>query len=231
MTQTIALHNVTVRHGGAPILGPITANLPCHGITAIMGPNGAGKSTLLRAIHGLDQIIAGKVDTPAPVTEQAFVFQTPRLLRRSVEANLTYPLRIRGVPKQMAAGQAHEIAQTLGLGDKLKQSAITLSGGEAQKLTLGRALIGGARLLLVDEPCANLDPAASHQVEEILRNAASSGVAVLITTHDQSQAKRLADTVVMLHKGQIVEQGTASTFFGAPQSPEAQAYLNGDLLL
>lgn len=231
MTGFIHLNDLSVQRGDRRIIGPITVDISHNGITAIMGPNGAGKSTLLRAIHGLDPTCTGTIDVGIPTSQQGFVFQTPHLLRRSVHANLTYPLRLRGIDATTAKARTEQIAQRLGLHHKLTQSAMSLSGGEAQKLALGRALIGRARLLLVDEPCANLDPTASHQVEQLLRGARSDGIGILITTHSQDQAKRLADQVIMLHQGQIIEHAPCKDFFAAPQTPAARAYLRGDLLL
>lgn len=230
MVTRIDLKNLRVSRDGGDILGPITMCIDSPGITTVMGPNGAGKTTLMRAIHGLDRA-KGQITCSADRAEQAFVFQTPMMLRRSVLNNLAFPLRLRGVSASDARNQAADMAEKLQLGSQLDQDATSLSGGEAQKLAIGRALICKPKVMFVDEPCANLDPAATLQVEQLLRKAPDNGVMILLATHAQDQAKRLSDEVIMMNQGQIIEHAPAETFFDDPKTPQARAYLNGEIVI
>ena len=161
---------------------------------------------------------------------QAFVFQTPILMRRSVRDCIAYPLRLDGVPRAMARDRAAAAAARVGLAARLSQPAETLSGGERQKLALARALIRAPQLLLLDEPCASLDPRATAEIEAILREAAVAGTRIVMSTHDAGQARRLAGEVLFLHQGRLTDAGPAPAFFGGTRSPEASAHIQGVLL-
>ena len=107
---------------------------------------------------------------------------------------------------------------------------LDLSGGAQQKLALARALIRGPDTVFLDEPCSNLDGRSTREIEEILRDASAAGARIIMSTHDLGQARRLADRVLFLNKGQLEEQGPADRFFAAPKSPGAIAFLNGDII-
>lgn len=228
------LEGATVRRGGRAILGPVDLTLGGEGATAVIGPNGAGKTTLLRLIHGLARPQAGAVRWAVPAAEararQALVFQSPILLRRTVAANIAYPLRLAGVPARKAAARAANWAERIGLGDHVDRPALALSGGEAQKLALARALITDPELLLLDEPTASLDGRAKREIEAIIGEATASGTRIIIATHDMGQAARLADAVIFLFHGAVHETATAATFFAGPETPAAAAFLRGDIV-
>lgn len=219
---------------GRVLVGPVDLALDGQGITAVIGPNGAGKTSLLRLLHGAARLSMGQIHWACPTDEarhhQAFVFQRPIMLRRSVLANLTYPLTIHGMNRAEARDRACDWAQRVGLASLLDRSALVLSGGEQQKLALARALITQPRLVFLDEPCANLDGRATAEIEAILHQAASAGTAILLSTHDMGQARRLARDVVFLRQGQVQEHSPAQQFFNTPQSPYARAFLNGDIV-
>jgi len=200
----------------------------------IMGPNGCGKTSLLRALHGLERISAGAVHWPGRAggqpPRQALVFQTPILMRRSVADNIAYPLRLDGVALAEARARAAAMAAAVGLGGAMARPVQVLSGGERQKMALARALIRSPEVLLLDEPCANLDGRATRDIEAVLARARAGGTRIILATHDIGQARRLADDVVFLHHGRLKEAAPRAAFFDAPQSPEAAAYLKGDLL-
>lgn len=231
----LSVQSATVVKNGTRLLGPVDLSLGETGLTIVLGPNGAGKSTLLRLLHGLEKPAEGRLRFAAPRHEtyakQAFVFQTPVMLRRTVLGNLTYPLTVHGMARHEAEKQALTWLKTLGLSGHEQQRASQLSGGERQKLALARALIRAPQLLFLDEPCANLDGASTRDIERLILTARAAGTRILMATHDLGQARRLATDVLFLHKGQIVESGPASAFFDAPQTPEAQAFLKGDLVL
>lgn len=230
----VEIAGLTLRRRGRSILGPVSARIEGPGITIVMGPNGAGKSSLLRALHGLERISAGTIRWPLPEPEarqrQAFVFQHPTLLRRSVLDNIAYPLRLRGQSRDVARTKAGAMAAEVGLSAHLGRPAQVLSGGERQKLALARAMIVAPDLLFLDEPCANLDPHATREIEALLLAARARGTRLVMATHDLGQARRLADEVWFLHQGRLCEATPAPEFFAGARSAEAQAHLRGELI-
>lgn len=227
--------SVSVVRDGMRLLGPVDLEIAAGGLTIVLGPNGAGKSTLLRVLHGLERPSEGRVRYACARAEafkrQAFVFQAPIMLRRTALANLAYPLRVHGQGRAEAEKQALTWLKTIGLGEHGQIRASRLSGGERQKLALARALIRKPELLFLDEPCANLDGQSIRDIEAILQDVRASGTRLVMATHDLGQARRLADDVLFLHGGQVLEAGAADAFFNAPQTPQAKAFLQGDLVI
>ena len=228
------VRNALVRKKGVEIAGPFDLDLGVSGITIVMGPNGSGKTTLLRLLHGLERPRKGEVVWAVANQEaqmqQAFVFQTPIMMRRSVRANIAYPLVLRGHRRKAAHLIAQDWAERIGLRDRLDQDAQVLSGGEKQKLAIARALSGKPEVLFLDEPTTNLDGSATRDIEALLLEAHRDGARIVMTTHNTGQARRLANDVVFLHKGRVRETGAAQTFFERPATPEAAAFLNGDIV-
>lgn len=230
----LTMSGAVVKRRDTVLLGPVDLTFAPTGCTIIMGPNGAGKTKLLRALHGVERLAEGQVTWQVPVAEaqahQAFVFQAPIMLRRSVLDNLAYPLRLGGAAKDKARAEAASWAAKVGLGDALNRAAPRLSGGEKQKLALARALIRKPQIVFLDEPCANLDGPATREIEALLKEAQAQGTRIVMATHDVGQAKRLADDVVFLMHGKIIEEGAAQAFFAAPQTRQAIAHLQGDIV-
>jgi tungstate transport system ATP-binding protein len=189
---------------------------------------------LLRLLHGLLAPTEGRVAWSglpgAAARRQAMVFQRPVLLRRSVLANAAYPLRLAGLGRAERDARARDALELVGLGPLADRPARRLSGGEQQRLALARAAALRPEVLFLDEPCASLDPAATRAVEEIVAALAMRGTRIVMTTHDLGQARRLAGDVVFLHRGRVLEHAPAQRFFAAPATPEAAAFLRGDLL-
>lgn len=230
----VTLDQVELRRGGRKILGPLSFTLGGEGISVVMGPNGAGKTSLLRALHGLERLSAGAIRWDgggARRNAQAFIFQAPTVMRRSVLDNIAYPLRLDGMGLLAARARAEAMAAEVGLNVALDGPAALLSGGEKQKMALARALIRAPELLFLDECSANLDGRATHEFEAIVGRISAGGTRVIMASHDIGQARRLADDVVFLHAGELVEQAKAAAFFDAPQSSEAKTYLNGGIVL
>ena len=232
----VTLDAVELRRGGRVILGPLSLSIAGAGITVVMGPNGSGKTSLLRAMHGLERVTRGRItwaegDQRRVRAAQAFVFQSPVIMRRSVLDSIAFPLRLDGVGRKPARARAAAAGGDFGLAAHLDQPAESLSGGERQKMALARALIREPALLFLDEPCANLDPRAVAEFESYLRRACGRGLRIVMSTHDVGQARRLADEVVFLRDGQMLDFLPAPAFFSGGASAAAQAHLRGDLLL
>ena len=230
----LTLSQVQVVKQGKRILGPLDYKLSGRGITVVLGPNGSGKTTFLRTMHGLEHIRAGRLywacTTLAARKSQAFVFQTPILLRRTVLDNIAYPLLVDGSTKVTAYARAQEIAERIGLGGLLGVMGTAISGGEKQKLALARALVRKPQVLFLDEPCANLDGSATKDIEAILMDEKANGTRLIMSTHNVAQARRLADDVVFLYRGLLHDQGSSATFFTTPATNEALTFLNGGIL-
>ncbi len=207
-------------------------------VLALVGPSGAGKSTLLRLLNFLepptsgtirfdDHLIAG--DAPLPVRRQVTtVFQRPVLLRSSVRENVAYGLRLRGL---RVDGQVAEILERVGLAEFASCPARLLSGGEMQRVALARALVIQPRVLLLDEPTANLDPYNVALIEEIIRRQnAECGTTVILVTHNVFQARRLAHRTGLLLGGRLVEVQETARFFASPLDDRTAAFVRGDLV-
>ncbi|MEQ9349565.1 MAG: ATP-binding cassette domain-containing protein, partial [Alphaproteobacteria bacterium] len=202
--------------------------------TLLLGPNGAGKSLLLRICHGLLAPTGGAVRwrgakgaNPAP--HQAMVFQRPVMLRRSAMANITYALALKGIARSERIARATLALRATGLSDIAARPALVLSVGEQQRLALARAWATRPDVLFLDEPTASLDPAATRAVESIIQAIHAAGTKIVMTTHDLGQARRLGDEIVFLHRGHVRERTPAQQFFKAPESVEAQAFIDGSL--
>jgi len=216
------------------LLENVSLRIDHDGITAIMGPNGAGKSLFLRLIHGLLTPSSGQVRWNgreldlATRRRQALVFQKPVLMRRSVAANIDFVLKPGG-------GHYREkrdaILHQAGLLRQRNQPARLLSGGEQQRLALARALATEPEVLLLDEPCASIDASATLQIEHLLRQTRERGVKIILVTHDMGQARRLADDILFMHHGHLLEHRPMQEFFDSPESTQARAFVEGRLVL
>ncbi|MEM8877361.1 MAG: ATP-binding cassette domain-containing protein [Pseudomonadota bacterium] len=240
----LTLNGLVFRAGGRPLLDGLTAQMSAHAKTVVLGPNGAGKSLTLRAIQGLIDCDEGEVaflrgeTAAAPISALhkreggvGIVFQKPVLFRRTVRANLIHALKAAGIDRSERDMRATILLRMAGLEPIAERSARVLSGGEQQKLSIVRALAASPSVLLLDEPTASLDPRATHDIENLIVKARSEGVKIVLVTHDLGQAKRLADEVLFIHQGRATELTVAADFFAKPRSPEARAYLDGELLL
>lgn len=230
----LRVQNLSFRVGDQLLFDALNFNIEGPGISVIMGANGAGKSLLVRLLHGLLMPQSGQVcwggrpNDDNTRKRQALVFQKPVLLRRSVAANIDFVL----APKTPAAlRRRDQILREAGLFERSAQAARQLSGGEQQRLALARALATEPQVLLLDEPSASLDPATTLHIESLLTRTRDKGVKVILVTHDLGQARRLADDVLFMHAGRVLEHSSAAEFFAAPSSPQAQAYLDGRLVL
>jgi tungstate transport system ATP-binding protein len=230
----LSLEAVTYEAQGQRLIDRLSLVLGAGPRSVVLGPNGAGKSLLLRLCHGLLRPTSGRVDWAGAGAEaarhQAMAFQRPVLLRRSALANVAYPLALRGIARRRRKELALAALERAGLAELAQRPARVLSGGEQQRLALARAWVQAPQVLFLDEPTANLDPGATRRIEALVDGFHENGTKIIMTTHDLGQARRLADEVLFLHRGKLVEHAAAETFFDRPRSPEAAAFLNGDLL-
>src|SRR5712692_963247 len=203
--------------------------------TVLVGPNGAGKSTLIRLAMGLIAPTAGRITWggrgETDGKRRAMVFQRPVMLRRSAAANVAYALKAAGVPRADRVPRVSTLLARVGLAPLAERPARRLSGGEQQRLALARALARDPEILFLDEPTANLDPAATKAVEDIIVQVAAAGVKIVLATHDLGEARRLAGEVVFMVRGRVRERAPAKLFFAGPATYEAQAFLSGDLVI
>ena len=233
----VELRKLSFVASGKRVIDALDLTIVTHGITAIMGPNGAGKSILLRLMHGLIAPTAGEIlwaGRPMDRTmtcRQAMVFQRPVLLRRSASANIGHALGLRGVERGERAIRVDEALKLAGLGAQASTPARVLSGGEQQRLCLARALSLDPDVLFLDEPTSSLDPASTLAIERLLLDAQRRGIKVIIVTHDVGQAQRLAQDVIFLHHGRVIEHQDAARFFNHPDSESARAFMSGGLVL
>ncbi len=230
----LALEDVSYGAGGRSIIDRVSLVLEDGARTVILGANGAGKSVLMRLCHGLLQPTRGRVgwahaDAEQARRRQAMVFQRPVMLRRSALANIEYALAVAGRPAGQREHDARAALALVGLEALAASPARRLSGGEQQRLALARAHALHPQVLFLDEPTANLDPTATAEVERIIRAIHAGGTKIVMSTHNLGQARRLADEIVFLHQGRLVERTSVELFFTEPRSPEARAFLNEEL--
>jgi tungstate transport system ATP-binding protein len=231
----LAFEDVSFVADGVARLDGVSFEVGRARVAVLLGPNGAGKSLLLRIATSLLAPSRGRVRWLGPAAAQAaertaVVLQRPVLLRRSVRANLDYALALRGVPGRERAARLARALETAGLAGFEPRAARRLSAGEQQRVALARAWCAGAEALFLDEPAAALDPGATGALEAAIRAMRDAGTRIVMATHDLGQARRMADEVLFLHRGRLLEQTPADAFFREPRSVEARKFLNGEIL-
>ncbi len=209
------------------LLQQTNLTLTSGGPTVLLGPNGAGKTSLLKVMMGLVEPTQGEVlRGPWPMS---FLFQKPVMLRRTVEANIAFARQAAGL--EPSRERIATLLEEVGLLHLRKNPARKLSGGEQQRLALARALAREPSILFLDEPTASLDVAQTRVVEGLIARIAARGVKIIMSTHDLGQARRLAQEILFLVNGCVIEQAPASDFFKEPQNENARRFLRGDLVL
>jgi len=226
MTLQIELSGIQKHYGAYHALRGIDIAIPKGQFVALVGPSGCGKSTLLRTLAGLETISSGMIRIegeditrmPPRMRDIAMVFQSYALYpHMTVEKNLTYSLRLKGVSKAEARRKAEEIAQITGLTTLLARYPRELSGGQRQRVAMGRAIIRNPKAFLFDEPLSNLDAALRvHMRAEIRKLHNSLGATSVYVTHDQIEAMTMADHVVVMRAGVIEQQGAPLELYDRP---------------
>jgi tungstate transport system ATP-binding protein len=230
----LRLSGVSYEAGGRRLLDGLDLALAGPGLVVVLGPNGAGKSLLLRLCHGLLRPTRGAVEWLGPgaavgARRHLLVAQRPVMLRRSVLGDIVHALCLAGLGRAARREAALAALARFGMSDLAGHPARVLSGGEQQRLALARAWALRPEVLFLDEVTANLDPSATRAVEAMIAAFRAEGTKVVMTTHDLGQARRLADEVLFLDRGRLIESGPAEGFFRGPRTREAAAHLRGDL--
>ncbi|MBC7804066.1 MAG: ATP-binding cassette domain-containing protein [Candidatus Parcubacteria bacterium] len=234
MILPLAMEQASFVAGGREIIPPMSLQIDAGPSTVILGANGAGKSVLMRLMHGLLKPTAGSIawsdpDEARVRRQQAMVFQRPVMLRRSAHANVTFALQAAGIERIERDRRAEEALQEVGLSHLAGRPARVLSGGEQQRLALARAWALHPEVLFLDEPTASLDPSATREIENVIKAFDASGTKIVMATHNLGQARRLGDEVLFIHQGRLAERAAVDVFFKQPASPEAAAFIKGEL--
>jgi|SRR5208282_1655802 len=223
------IESLTKRYGRVIALNNVTLSLDAADFLTVVGPSGAGKTTLLRLLDLLEKPSSGSILIDGEDAQDmnnclrlrreiGIVFQHNLMLNTSVSANVVYPLKIRG-EKSDLSGKVSRALERVGLAGYEKRRAITLSGGEVQRVSLAQALIYSPKILLLDEPTANLDPRNSSIIESIVTQVnREDAVTIILSTHNVAQAERFASKVLILRSGEVADYGNASKMFSNPSS-------------
>lgn len=235
----LSIDGAVVRYGSGPqgttAVDEVSLQVEVGQVLALLGPSGCGKSSLLRAVAGLEPLAAGRVCwdgtdlAPVAVHRRGFglMFQDGQLFaHRDVAANIAFGLQMAGVPRAERNNRVEELLDLVGLPGYGPRAVASLSGGQAQRVTLARSLAPAPRLLLLDEPLSALDRALRERLaadlHAILRSA---GTSALYVTHDHDEAFTVADRVALMMDAQIVQEGTPAQLWAAPSGPEVAQFL------
>ena len=238
-TPALELSGVKKRYGGRLVLDGIDLSLAEHEVVCLIGASGSGKSTLLRCADLLEPIDAGQIrlegervafeDPTADATRRrlGIVFQGFNLFPHlTVLENVALAPRVAlGLAPTVAERRAKELLASLGLAEKAREYPDRLSGGQQQRVAIARALATDPKVLLLDEITSALDPVLVAEVLETLRSLATSGMTMLIATHEMAFAADVADRICYLERGRLVEQGTPQQMFGSPRDPRTREFL------
>jgi phosphate transport system ATP-binding protein len=249
MNTAIQIQNVCFAYGAKQVLHDVTLDIPAREITAFIGPSGCGKSTLLRCVNRINDRIPGAkitsgsirihdIDINRPDIDLqelrrriGMVFQKYNPFAKSIYENVAYSLRVAGQNKK---AELDEIVENALRGaalweevkDRLHSSAFGLSGGQQQRLCIARAIANQPEILLMDEPCAALDPLATLKIEELLIELKKK-FTIVIVTHNMAQATRCSDKTAFMYLGKLIEYGDTMQIFEKPREKQTEAYVTG----
>jgi arginine/lysine/histidine transport system ATP-binding protein len=235
----IKVENLYKQFGQNEVLKNISTNIQSGEVVSIIGPSGSGKSTFLRCLNLLEEPTKGKVwiegqDITDPKTnimkvrqQIGMVFQHFYLFPHlTVLDNLTYaPIKVKGESKEVAVSKARDLLSKVGLTEKETSYPSSLSGGQKQRVAIARALAMEPKLMLFDEPTSALDPEMVKEVLNVMKDLAGSGMTMAVVTHEMGFAKEVADRVMFLDGGVLLEEGSPEQFFTNPQTSRAQDFL------
>ena len=225
---------------GVEVLRGVSAEIDKGDVVCIIGPSGSGKSTFLRCLNRMEQpdsgkifldgveLTAKKVDLDRQRQKMGMVFQQFNLFpNMTVLRNLTLaPMLLKKTPRAEAEAKAMELLERVGLADRAGEYPDRLSGGQKQRIAIVRALCMEPEVMLFDEPTSALDPEMVGEVLDVMKKLAENGMTMVVVTHEMGFAREVADRVLFMDEGQIVEENTPEALFGSPQSPRLQSFLS-----
>ena len=241
MTTTVMVQarDVEKFYGDFPALRGVSLDVREGEVVVVCGPSGSGKSTFLRCINGLERIQGGDIVVDGmsvrdPRTnmkrlrsEVGMVFQSFNLYpHMTALRNITLaPLKVRGMKRVEADAVAHELLRKVGIPEKAERYPSELSGGQQQRVAIARALAMRPKVMLFDEATSALDPEVIHEVLSVMLNLAREGMTMIVVTHEMGFAREVADRVVFMDEGTIVETGEPKTFFASPHEERTKRFL------
>ncbi|KQN42267.1 peptide ABC transporter ATP-binding protein [Pseudomonas sp. Leaf48] len=242
MSTLIDIEKLDKYYGNFKALSDINLQVEEGEVVVILGPSGSGKSTLIRCINLLENYQKGHIRVAgervengprlaAIRSEVGMVFQSFNLYPHlTVLDNVSLaPIRVRGLSRRDAHARAKELLVKVGMGDHAHKYPSQLSGGQQQRVAIARTMAMEPRAILFDEPTSALDPEMVGEVLDVMQNLARSGVTMVVVTHEMGFARRVADRVIFMESGRIVEQNIPEPFFTAPQEPRTKAFLQAIL--
>ena len=236
----VRVSHVSKFYGDFQALDDVSLDIHRGEVVAVIGASGSGKSTLCRTINRLETIQEGTIEIDGELlpeegreltrlrAEVGMVFQSFNLFpHRTVLDNITLaPMRVRRQPRAQAQERARELLERVGLADQAFKRPPQLSGGQAQRVAIARALAMDPKIMLFDEPTSALDPEMINEVLDVMKSLAAEGMTMLVVTHEMGFARSVADRVVFMDAGQIVEEAPPAEFFSAPDSERARDFLS-----
>jgi len=242
MSNVIEIERLDKFYGPFQALTDINLTVAQGEVVVILGPSGSGKSTLIRCINLLEPYQGGdirvsgqRVETGAKLAgircEVGMVFQNFNLYPHlTVLANVALaPVRVRGMNRRDAQERARLLLEKVGMAAHADKYPSQLSGGQQQRVAIARTMAMEPRVILFDEPTSALDPEMVGEVLDVMQNLARSGVTMIVVTHEMGFARKVADRVIFMETGRIIEQNAPQAFFTAPQEPRTQAFLQAIL--
>lgn len=249
LDPVLKLEKLNLHYGDKHVLKNISMDIAAHSITALIGPSGCGKSTLLRCLNRMNDLIEstkieGKItfansielnDKRLDVTQLrrkiGMVFQKPNPFPKSIYENIAYGIRIASkTSKSEVDGRVEEALKKVGLwkevSDRLKDSGMALSGGQAQRLCIARTIATKPDVILMDEPTSALDPISTQTIEELTLELKEQ-YTVVIVTHNMQQAARISDTTAFFYLGELIEYSPTKLMFTRPQQKRTEDYITG----
>lgn len=243
MKHAFEIRNLSVEFNKRPVIEIETFDFAAGKIHALIGPSGAGKSTLLRTLNLLQKPSKGQItyfgqslqyygsSKLVAQRSMSMVFQKPSMFSGSVYYNVSLGLRLRRYKSSEVKTRVSRALEMVGLSDFSNRSASTLSGGEAQRAALARALVTQPKILLLDEPTANLDPANVSMIENIIKKIHSeTKLTIIIVTHNLYQAQRLSNQTVFLDRGKVIESNSTDDIFNHPNTKETKLFISGEMI-
>ena len=223
-TFILEMNNIKKSFGGFTAVNDVDFAVKKGETVAIIGPSGSGKSTLLRCINGLEEITSGDIKLKG---ETGMIFQHFNLFpHMTCLDNVSYaPIKVKKEKKDAARARAQELLEMVGLGSKADAYPAQLSGGQKQRVAIARGLAMNPELMLFDEPTSALDPEITGEVLNVMRDLANEHMTMVIVTHEMGFAREVADRVVFMDGGKIVEQGTPQDIFQNPKSDRLKDFL------